>query len=125
MEYLTSFIGFITTQTSLLLGYLGVLIMMYGCFKAICNFIYQIRKNLLHIELLRLELGQYLALGLEFLIGKDIIQTVINPTWNDLGKLGTIIILRTFLNFYLTKDIEKLEHNESLQHIVLKRKRLE
>jgi uncharacterized membrane protein len=53
--------------------------------------------------------GGWLLLGLEFELASDIIRTVISPTWIDLGQLGAIAVIRTFLNYFLEKDLEKSE----------------
>jgi uncharacterized membrane protein len=50
--------------------------------------------------------GMWLVLGLEFELAADIIRSVIAPTWEDLLKLGAIAVIRTFLNFFLEKDLE-------------------
>ena len=52
-------------------------------------------------------LGVWLLLGLEFELGADIIRSAISPTWIQLGQLGAIAVIRTFLNYFLEKDIEK------------------
>jgi uncharacterized membrane protein len=48
----------------------------------------------------------WLLLGLEFELAADIIASVISPTWQDIGQLGAIAVIRTFLNFFLEKDLE-------------------
>ena len=59
-------------------------------------------------------LGVWLLLGLEFELGADIIRSAISPTWEQLGQLGAIALIRTFLNYFLEKDIEKYaEEKES------------
>ncbi|WP_339096007.1 DUF1622 domain-containing protein [Deinococcus sp. VB343] len=60
-------------------------------------------------ESLRLQLGRWLAISLEFLLAADILLTAIAPTWDDIGKLGAIAFLRTALNFFLQKEIEAHE----------------
>ena len=55
---------------------------------------------------LRLRFGSWLALALEFQLGADIISTTIAPSFDALGKLGAIALIRTFLNFYLNKELE-------------------
>ena len=52
--------------------------------------------------------GVWLLLGLEFELAADIVRTAIAPTWNQLGQLATIAVIRTFLNYFLERDIEKL-----------------
>ena len=51
--------------------------------------------------------GMWLILGLEFMLAADIVRTAISPTWEQIGQLAAIAIIRTFLNFFLEKDIEK------------------
>lgn len=55
----------------------------------------------------RANLGRGILLGLEFLIAADIIGMVaIVPTFERLGILGLIIVIRTFLSFSLQIEIE-------------------
>ena len=60
---------------------------------------------------IRLFLGRYLALGLEFQIGADILSTTIAPTLDEillLGLLlGAIVVIRTVLNYFLSKELER------------------
>ena len=55
-----------------------------------------------------LRFGSRLILGLEFALAADIVRTAIAPTWNDIGKLAAIAAIRTFLNFFLERDVAKL-----------------
>ena len=48
----------------------------------------------------------WLLLGLEFELAADIIRSVVAPTWVDLVELGAIAVIRTFLNYFLEKDLE-------------------
>lgn len=56
--------------------------------------------------------GTWLLLGLEFALAADIIDSVVSPTWEDIGQLGAIAVIRTFLNFFLEHDLEKAERAE-------------
>ena len=51
-------------------------------------------------------MGMWLLLGLEFELAADIVRTVISPEWLDIGQLGAIALIRTFLNYFLEKDLE-------------------
>ena len=55
----------------------------------------------------RLAMGYSFSLGLSFLIGASILKTSIAPTWNDIGQLGAIIVLRTTLNYLLLRAIDR------------------
>ncbi len=60
-------------------------------------------------EEIRLALGRSLALALEFELGADILKTAVAPTWNDIGLLGAIAVLRTALNFFLERELRNAE----------------
>ena len=53
--------------------------------------------------------GVWLLLGLEFALAADIITSVISPSWRDIGELGAIAVIRTFLNYFLEHDLENAE----------------
>lgn len=56
---------------------------------------------------IRQNLGRSLALSLEFLLGADILQTAVAPTWDDIGKLAAIAVLRTGLNYFLALELKE------------------
>ncbi len=60
-------------------------------------------------EQVRLRLGRWLALALEFELAADILRTAIAPTWNEIGQLAAIVVLRTALNYFLQQEIDKSE----------------
>lgn len=66
-----------------------------------------------HFLLLRLRLGSWLALALEFQLGADIVSTTIAPTFEELGKLGAIALIRTFLNYFISKELAEEESREA------------
>ncbi len=51
-------------------------------------------------------------IGLEFELAADIIGSVISPSWQDIGELGAIAVVRTFLNYFLEKDLDHAEASE-------------
>lgn len=53
----------------------------------------------------RLGLGRFLALGLEFQLASDILRTAIAPSFQELGKLAAVAAIRTALNFFLAREI--------------------
>ena len=68
-------------------------------------------------ESIRLELALALALSLEFLLAADIVATAVSPSWDAIGKLGAITGIRTFLNFFLQKEVEQLEEKTQQKKI--------
>ncbi len=55
----------------------------------------------------RLFLGRFLALGLEFQLAGDILRTAIAPSFAQIGQLAAIATIRTALNFFLSREIEQ------------------
>ena len=56
---------------------------------------------------IRLYLGQYLVLGLEFQVGADILATAVSPTFEDVQLLAAIVVIRTVLSYFLQKELER------------------
>ena len=59
-----------------------------------------------------LSLGRWLVLGLEFMLAADIVRTAIAPTWDDIGMLAAIAVIRTFLNYFLERDMKEAREPE-------------
>ena len=55
----------------------------------------------------RLYLGRYLALGLEFQLGADIVSPAVAPTFSDVELLAVIVVIRTILNYLLSRELER------------------
>jgi len=68
----------------------------------------------------RLSLGRWLALGLEFALAADILRTAIAPTWQDIGQLAAIAVLRTALNFFLEREIAREESDTPERELEVK-----
>ena len=60
-------------------------------------------------EDVRLKLGRWLDVALEFELAADILRTAVAPTWNEIGQLAAIAVLRTALNYFLQGEIDKAE----------------
>ena len=89
---------------------IGAAFVGIGCILALIEYF----KGIIHpsknnFTKIRLTLARYLALALEFQLGADILATAIAPSWDTIGKLGAIAIIRTVLNYFLSKEMEKEE----------------
>lgn len=60
-----------------------------------------------HYNDIRLTLARFLALALEFQLGADILSTAIAPSWDQIGKLGAVAVIRTALNYFLTREMRE------------------
>jgi uncharacterized membrane protein len=52
-----------------------------------------------------LEFARWLVAGLTFQMAADIVNTSFEPTWDELGRLGLIAVIRTFLSYFLDREV--------------------
>ena len=114
----------ILKDISFVIGLISFAIMAYGALLAIVNLIrteisrFSGKFNIERVSVIRRNFGNYLLLGLEFLIAADIIQTIIAPTLEELAILGGIVVVRTVLNYFLNKEIENVKLLKSKSEVV-------
>jgi uncharacterized membrane protein len=99
-------------NAALLLQGLAVLLIAYGALEAFVNVVGHIVRRTPHSSWrkdLFVRFGMWLILGLQYALAADIVSTVIAPTWNDIGQLAAIALIRTFLNFFLERDLTEAE----------------
>jgi uncharacterized membrane protein len=60
---------------------------------------------------LRIELGQSMVMGLEFLVAADILRTALSPAWNDMLLLAALVGLRVVLNYSLERELRALDRD--------------
>jgi uncharacterized membrane protein len=88
----------------------GAVIVGFGALATVVVYllsVFGIRKR--SYTEIRLVLGRYLALGLEFQLGSDILSTAVAPTIAEVEILAAIVVIRTVLNYFLSKEIEREE----------------
>ncbi|WP_230293692.1 DUF1622 domain-containing protein [Croceicoccus sp. Ery5] len=97
--------------SALILEAIVALLVMYGAIEAMFNLIKGGFATFSHQtrRMIWMRFAQWIILALEFALGADIIRTAIAPTWDDVGKLAAIAAIRTFLSFFLERDIEELK----------------
>lgn len=89
---------------------IALVILAFAVIKALRSLIFRNRRINREGKLVqvRLDLGVALALSLEFLLAADIVATAVSPSWDSLGKLAAISAIRTFLNFFLEREVKEL-----------------
>jgi uncharacterized membrane protein len=59
-----------------------------------------------------LRYGRWLVVGLTFQLAADIIETSVASSWQDLGRLAAIAGIRTFLNYFLERDLQEVRKQQ-------------
>lgn len=62
---------------------------------------------------IRLTLARFLVIALEVQLGADILATTVAPSWDAIGKLGAIAVIRTALNFFLNREMNETTRAEA------------
>jgi uncharacterized membrane protein len=94
----------------LIANFISVLLIGAGIVVAFYKVLQTIRRpDLLHYNKARLAFSRYLVLALEFQLAADIVKTAAEPTWKDLGILAVVAAIRTFLNYFLQKEMKEEE----------------
>jgi uncharacterized membrane protein len=103
------------SPVSLFFDIVGIFLVVLGGVVAIISWIHwqvvhvQNREKLKHqIQDLRVHFAQKLVLGLEFFLAGDIIRLITTPTADVLIRVGSIIIIRSVLAYFLSREIKEL-----------------
>lgn len=110
-EYLKGLAG----SVALAMEFVAVIVIAIGAGQAVLGLLQ--RKSLpagpfAWKKTVWLRFGVWLLFGLEFELGADIIRSTVAPSWEQIGKLATIAVIRTFLNYFLERDIDKFAESE-------------
>ena len=96
-------------------AYIWILVMIVWWVKAVYLLIYRrFFNHSLSTWIIRIKLWHYLVLSLEFLVAKDILESIVNPTTEWLITLWAIVVIRTVLSYFLNKEI--LEVKEEIKY---------
>lgn len=108
-EYLVTAVGYLR----LVVEAIGAAVIGYGVMATTVRYVLTligVREDTSNE--IRLYLGQYLVLGLEFQLGADILSTAVAPTLDDVILLGAIATIRTVLNYFLSQELERARREE-------------
>lgn len=103
----------IVNYISFAIGAFGSILIVWGAlvsaFRLCANEIRKLNKKVSphNGEDIRHFLSFYLLMGLEYMIGADIIRTLIRPTLDELIILGSMVAIRTVISFFLNKEMKR------------------
>ncbi len=117
----------LTEGSILLIDFLALIIVVYGTVEA---FIHAARAAFLQrnpqYHLIWMRYARWLVAALTFQLAADIIESALTPTWEDIGRLAAIAVIRTFLNYFLGRDLaeetEEVEKEETTRKQTAPRK---
>lgn len=101
----------ITINISLAVEILAAIIIGVAVIKTLFNYFLLLKSRYSKIskEEIRVQFGSSVAISLELLLGADVLATAVAPSWDELGKLAAIAIIRTTLNFFLERELKHIK----------------
>lgn len=94
----------------LAMSVVAVLVLLIGVLKATVKFFkneVSVSDTAVVLRDIKNELGAYVLLSLEILIAADIVESIIKPTFTDIGKLAALVVIRTVISYFLGKEIDQ------------------
>jgi uncharacterized membrane protein len=93
---------------------IGIVVVLWGALEGLLMLLNRLRLSFGNHEgrptlaQIRLAIGEKIALGLDFFLAGDIIQTIVVPSWESLAILGGIVVIRTVIAYFLNHDLKAL-----------------
>ncbi|MDD3856567.1 MAG: DUF1622 domain-containing protein [Methanoculleus sp.] len=95
--------------TGTVLGTFGALFVVYGAAIAIVELLArETRIRRISYRDIRWKFTMRILIGLEFFVAADIIKTILEPTFQDLIVLGSLVTIRTVVSYFLGKEVSEL-----------------
>lgn len=92
------------------LNVIGAFIIGIGALQSVAEYAKTILKfrfpDINQLQIIRLDLGHSIVLGIEFLLASDIIKTIITPDYYEIGILASLVIIRSILTYFLNQELE-------------------
>lgn len=87
---------------------LGVAVITAGAVRSLYQLYVLLVYRSYDLSIIRLQFGRCVLLGLEFMVGADIIGSLVAPDYYNLGMLAIIVLVRTVLSYFLHYDLEAI-----------------
>lgn len=92
----------------LFIGGMGVVVICLGALRSLYQLFMLVAHDKYDTNYIRLQFGDSVILGLEFMVGADIVFSLVSPNYYNLGLLAIIVVIRTVLSFFLSRELQAL-----------------
>ena len=103
-------LAFLSERAITLIDAVALVVILIGTVEVIVGIVRLSFGTRSH-ELMRdtwLSYARWLVAALTFQLAADIIETSISSSWETIGRVGAIAVIRTFLNYFLDRDLEEV-----------------
>jgi uncharacterized membrane protein len=97
----------IAHYVALVVEAIAILIIAIGSIEALVNIFRALsRASGIQKRAVWLEFAGWLVAALTFQLAADIVNTSFSPTWDEVGRLAAVAAIRTFLSYFLDREVE-------------------
>jgi uncharacterized membrane protein len=97
----------IAHYVALVVEAIAILIIAIGSIEALVNIFRTLsRASGIQKRAIWLEFAGWLVAALTFQLAADIVNTSFSPTWEEVGRLAAVAAIRTFLSYFLDREVE-------------------
>lgn len=88
---------------------IGVIVIFAGAVRSVYQLMLLVMGKAYTTNIVRLQFGNTIILGLEFMVGADIVGSLVKPTYYNLGLLAVLVVIRILLSYFLNRELASLE----------------
>src|SRR5688572_6891701 len=105
----------ITEPVVVMIDIIALLVVLIGTLQALVGVVRMIWRHDHDNHARRqiwMDFSRWLVAGLTFQLAADILESSITPDWDGIGRLAAVAVIRTFLNYFLERDVEEMRKRE-------------
>lgn len=104
----------ITEHAIILIDVLVLVIILWGTIEAFFGCVRLVLSSSTDQEKrdVWLRYASWLIAGLTFQLAADILETSITTSWDAVGRIAVIAVVRTFLNYFLERDLAEMNEKQ-------------
>jgi uncharacterized membrane protein len=102
---------FFVENASLIINAMAAVVVAFGTIEVFLRSLHDVFRPSAGSYLLRdryLRYVRWLVAGLTFQLAADIIGTTTGMSWDEIGRLAAIAAIRTFLSYFLDRDMAEV-----------------
>ena len=105
---------FLSEQAIVLIDIIALVVILYGTAEVVINILRGMVLQLSDLQArdIWLRYGRWLVAALTFQLAADIIETSITTSWEAVGRIAAVAVIRTFLNYFLERDLAEVRERK-------------